>query len=109
MRSIRKDDLVQIMAGKDRGRQGRILRVFPKEGKAIVEGAAVSKRHQKASQTGGPAGIVEKSMKIHLSNLMPIDPKSSKPTRVRFSKKDDTKLRMSVKSNEVIGAGEKTK
>jgi len=96
MQRIRKDDVVQVLCGKDRGRTGRVLKLFPAEGKCLVEGVARVKKHQKATQTGGPAGIVEKSMKIDLSNVMPLDPKTKKPTRVRNVVDSDHKVRQST-------------
>ena len=85
---IRRDDTVRIIAGKDRGRTGRILRVDPKNKRVYVEGANIIKRHmrprtlrdtQRAQELGG---IVEKEGPIHVSNVMLLDPKDNKPTRV---------------------------
>lgn len=101
MQRIRKDDLVQVMSGKDKGRTGKVLKVLPKEAKVIIEGVALVKRHQKASPTGAPAGIVEKASKVHMSKVMPIDPKSKKPTRVGF-KADGEKKQRTAKSKAVI-------
>lgn len=102
MNRIRKNDLVQIISGKDKGRSGKVLRVFPQEMTALVEGVGVVKRHQKASPTGAPAGIVEKNSKIHLSKIALLDPKSKKPTRVRFKKEGDKKERVSAASGDLI-------
>jgi large subunit ribosomal protein L24 len=104
MQRVRKDDLVQIMCGKDRGRSGKVLRVFPKQGKCIVEGVGVVKRHQKATQAGGPAGIVEKNMKINLSNVMPIDSKTKKPTRIRSKVVEGKRARTSTSGADVDSA-----
>lgn len=102
MRRVKKDDLVQVMAGKDRGRSGKVLRVFPSEGTCIVEGVGTVKKHQKATQSGGPAGIVEKNMRIDLSNVMPIDAKTKKPTRVKVAADSSgNRVRQSVASNEI--------
>lgn len=102
MNKIRKNDLVQVISGKDKGRSGKVLEVFPKEGKCIVEGVNRVKRHQKATQTGGPAGIVEKSLKIHLSKVMLIDPKDGKPSRVRIEVRDGKKVRVFTRSGNLV-------
>lgn len=110
MNRIKKDDLVQVMSGKDRGRQGRVLKVVSEESSAVVEGAGVVKKHQKASQNGGPSGIIEKNVRLPLAKLMPIDPKTKKPTRVRFEVRDGSKVRIAVKSGEILDSiGKKKK
>jgi large subunit ribosomal protein L24 len=81
---IRKGDRVVVITGSDRGKRGEVLQVFPKENRAVVRGVNVVKRHTKPSGMGQPGGIVEKELPIHLSNLMLIDPKTDKPTRVGF-------------------------
>lgn len=101
---IKKNDLVCVITGKDKGRTGRVLEVFPKEGKCIVEKIGMVKRHQKAKQTGQPAGIIEKSLKISLAKVMPFDGSSKKPSRVRFEVKDKEKVRVFVKSGKAIQA-----
>ena len=79
---IKKGDRVQIMAGKDKGRQGDVRQVFPKDGRAIVSGANLVKRHTKASQNNA-GGILEQEAPVSVSNLMILD-KNDKPTRVGF-------------------------
>lgn len=106
MRKIKKNDLVQILTGKDAGKSGRILAIFPSENKCIVEGANRVKRHQKARQSGAPSGIIEKSMKIHLSNVMLIDPKDGKPSRVSFSTEAGKKLRIFNRSKAKVETGD---
>ena len=101
MNRIRKDDLVQIISGKDKGRSGKVIRVYPSEQRVVIEGAGTVKRHQKASPTGAPAGIVEKNAKVHVSKVMLIDPKTKKPSRVRYQVKGEEKQRV-AKSGEVI-------
>ena len=99
---IRKGDRIVVIAGKDKGKTGAVLTVFPKENKAIVQGVNVSKRHtkQSASQEGG---IVSKEMPIHISNLAHLDPKDDKPTRVGYKTLDDgRKVRVARRSGEVI-------
>lgn len=79
---IRKNDNVMIISGNDRGKTGKVLKVFPKKLRVIVEGINVRKRHTKPSQANPQGGIIEKESPIHISNVMLIDPKSNEPTRV---------------------------
>lgn len=89
---IRKEDTVQVITGKDRGKRGRVLRVMPGTGKALVEGVNLVKRHTKPiPQRNIKGGIVEKEGLIHVSNLMVIDPESDKPTRVGTKRLADGK------------------
>ena len=81
---IKKGDQVVVITGNDRGRRGEVLQVMPKEERALVRGVRVVKRHTKPSGMGQPGGIIEKEGPIHLSNLMLVDPKSDKPTKVGF-------------------------
>jgi large subunit ribosomal protein L24 len=102
MQKIRKGDKVVVLSGRDRGRQGEVLRVIGKDQRALVRGVNTVKRHQRQTprQEGG---IIEKEAPIHLSNLALIDPKSGKPTRVGFKLlSDGRKVRVARKSGEVI-------
>ena len=81
---IRKGDRVRVITGSDRGREGEVLQVMPRENRAIVQGVNMIKRHQKPRGMGQPGGITEREASIHLSNLALIDPKSGKPTKVGF-------------------------
>jgi len=100
---IRKGDRVEVIAGADKGKRGEVLRVLPRENRAVVQGVAVAKRHQKPQGMGKPGGIVEKERAVHLSNLMLVDPKSDKPTRVGFKMLEDgRKVRVARVSGEVI-------
>ena len=101
---IRRDDTVRIIAGKDRGRTGRVLRVDPKNRRVYVEGANIIKRHmrprtlrdtQRAQELGG---IVEKEGPIHVSNVMLIDPDSGEPTRVGVNRESGRRVRVAKKS-----------
>jgi large subunit ribosomal protein L24 len=105
---IRRDDTVRIIAGKDRGKTGRVLRVDPKNAKVFVEGANIIKRHtrprtlrdtQRAQELGG---IVEKEGPIHVSNVMLIDPDSGEPTRVGVKRQGDRRVRVAKKSGKEI-------
>ncbi|MCZ8280529.1 MAG: 50S ribosomal protein L24 [Acetobacteraceae bacterium] len=102
---IRKGDRVQVLTGRDKGRQGEVIRVMPTEDRALVQGINLVKRHQKATVIGNPGGITEKESPIHLSNLALLDPKSGKPTRVGFKMLEDgKKVRVARASGEVLDA-----
>jgi large subunit ribosomal protein L24 len=105
---IRRDDTVRIIAGKDRGRTGRVLRVDPEKQKVYVEGANIIKRHmrprtlrdtQRAQELGG---IIEKEGPIHVSNVMLIDPDSGEPTRVGIKRDGGRRVRVARKSGKEI-------
>lgn len=99
---IKKGDKVVVLVGRDKGRSGEVLKVIPKEDRAIVRGVNLVKRHQRqtASQE---AGIISKEATIHLSNLAVADPKDGKPTRVGFKIQDDgRKVRVAKRSGDVI-------
>lgn len=99
---IRKGDRVAVISGRDRGKQGSVLKVLPAEGRAIVQGVHVARRHQRQTQAQ-QGGIVEKELPIHLSNLALLDPSDGKPVRVGFRLLDDgRKVRFARRSGEVI-------
>ena len=98
----KKGDRVQVIAGKDKGKQGEILLVLRAKERAVVRGVNVARRHTRASQTS-PGGIVDKEMPIAVSNLAHVDPKDDKPTRVGFKFLDDgRKVRFAKRSGESI-------
>ena len=101
---IRKGDTVEVTTGKDKGKRGEVLRVMTDEGRALVQGRQMVKRHQKPAGMGQPGGIIEKEAPIALSNLALIDPKSDKPTRVGFTVIDGKKVRVARPSGEVLDA-----
>jgi len=99
---IKKGDNVVVIAGRDKGKTGEVLRVFPAEARAIVQGVNLAKRHTRP-RMGDPGGIVEKELTIHISNIAHIDPQSRKPTRVGFRRLGDgRKVRFARRSGEVI-------
>ncbi|MBV8494124.1 MAG: 50S ribosomal protein L24 [Alphaproteobacteria bacterium] len=99
---IKRDDNVVVISGRDKGKQGKVLRVFPQEQRAVVQGVHIARRHQ-APRMGDPGGIVEKELTIHISNLAHIDPQTNKPTRVGYKLLDNgRKVRMARRSGEVI-------
>lgn len=104
MAKILKDDLVQVISGRDKGKTGKVLKVFPEEGMCIVDKVALVKRHQKARPNGGPSGIVEKSTKIPLSKVMLFDSKAKKPSRIRASVQNGKKVRIFVKSGDLVAS-----
>ena len=102
MQKIKKGDKVVVLAGRDKGRKGEVLKVLPAANRAIVSGVNVAHRHQKqsAKQEGG---IVSKELPIDLSNIAIVDPKSGQPTRVGFRfLEDGRKVRVAKRSGEVI-------
>ena len=99
---IRKGDRVVVRAGRDKGRNGEVLKVLPAEDKAIVQGVNSVRRHQRQTQTQ-EGGIVSKELPVHMSNLALEDPKDGKPTRVGFKTLNDgKKVRFAKRSGEVI-------
>lgn len=87
---IKKGDQVTVITGKDRGKLGEVLKVFPEEGRVIVSGVKMIRRHLKVS-AGNPDGIVDRESKIHVSNVSLIDPATNKPTKVGYKLLDDGK------------------
>ena len=99
---IKKGDKVVVITGRDKGRTGEVLRVIPKEDRALVQGIHMLKRHQRQTQTQ-EAGIVSKEGPIHLSNLAYADPRDGKPTRVGFKiLEDGRKVRFAKRSGDLI-------
>ncbi|MCS6990862.1 MAG: 50S ribosomal protein L24 [Chitinophagales bacterium] len=99
---IRKNDIVVVRSGDDRGKKGRVLKVFPKEGKAIVEGINLVSRHTKPNARQTQGGIIKKEAPVHISKLSLIDPKTGKPTRVGIRRENGKILRIAKRSGEVI-------
>lgn len=100
---IKKGDKVVVLAGKDKGKKGSVLKVFPSEMKILVEGINVAKKHVKPSQANPQGGILSKEMPIHYSNLSIVDPKTDLPTKVGYKLlADNKKVRFARKSGEVI-------
>ncbi len=99
---IKKGDKVVVIAGRDKGRTGEVTLVLPKEGKAVVQGVNMVKRHQKQTQTS-EGGIISKEAPIQISNVAFADPKDGQPTRVGFKILDDgRKVRVAKRSGEMI-------
>ncbi len=99
---MKKGDQVIVRTGKDKGKNGEVLRTIPKQNRAFVQGVNMIKRHTRPTQTSA-GGIVEKEASIHISNLAQIDPKDSKPTRIGVKVlKDGSRVRFAKRSGEVI-------
>jgi large subunit ribosomal protein L24 len=102
MSNIRKGDQVVVITGSDKGKKGSVLKVFPKESRALVQGVNMVKRHQRQTQTQ-QAGIVTKESRVHLSNIAHVDPKTGKATRIGLKTlSDGRRVRFAKKSGEVI-------
>jgi large subunit ribosomal protein L24 len=101
---IKANDEVIVIGGKDRGKRGRVLRVEPKKHKVYVEGLNIVKRHQRPQQVAGAqraeqvGGVIEKEGPLHLSNVMLLDPKDGKPTRVGIQTEDGKRFRVARRS-----------
>jgi large subunit ribosomal protein L24 len=99
---IKKGDNVVVISGRDKGKSGEVLKVYPTEARAIVQGVHIARRHSKP-RMGDPGGIVEKELTIHISNLAHVDPQSRKPTRVGYKFLDDgRKVRFARRSGEML-------
>jgi large subunit ribosomal protein L24 len=102
---IRRDDEVVVISGKDRGKTGKVLRVDPKKQRVFVEGLNIVKRHQRPMQVPNAqraeqvGGVIEKEGPIHVSNVMLVDPKDRKPTRVGVSREGGTRTRVARRSD----------
>lgn len=100
---VTKGDTVRVMRGDDKGKEGKVLMVYPKTGRIKVDGVNIVKKHRKARRPEEESGIIEMAAPFHASNVMLIDSKSGKPTRVKTRiDADGTKERVGVKSGEVI-------
>ena len=100
---VTKGDTVRVMRGEDKGKEGKIIRVYPKTGRVTIEGINIVKRHRKARRAEEQSQIMEMPAPVHHSNVMLLDPKEGTPTRVRRRIDDDgTKERIAVKSGDAI-------
>ena len=104
---IRKEDMVKVIAGKDRGKTGRVLRVDPKKERVFVEGLAMQKRHQRPRtlrdvQGGSEGGVIEREGPIHVSNVMLLDPNTNEPTRVGVRRENGRRIRIARSTGNLI-------
>lgn len=95
---VKKGDTVVVIAGKDRGKSGTIVRVYPKKDQVLVEGVNMAKKHEKARRAGQRGQILERAVPVHVSNVALKDPKSGKPTRLKMVIDGEKKTRTAVKS-----------
>ena len=103
MKTIKKGDLVEVIAGADRGKQGRVIGVKRAEGRVRVEKVRMQKRHLKPGRRGArQGGIIEQEGFIQASNIMLVDPSNSKPSRVRIEERDGRRVRVFVRSGEAV-------
>jgi len=102
MQKLKVNDLVQVLAGKDKGKQGKIKDINFKTSRVLVEGVNVVKKAMKPNQANQQGGIVDLEKAIHISNVALLDPKSGKPTRVTFKKVGDKNVRVATKSKSEI-------
>jgi len=103
MTHVRKGDTVVVIAGKERGKRGKVLRVFPDKGRVIIERVNMIKKHQRPTQKLRQGGIIEREGSLHISNVMLVDPRNDKPTRVGVrALSDGKKVRLARKSGEMI-------
>lgn len=99
---VKKGDKVVVISGKDKGKQGTILAAYPKKNRVLVEGVNIVKKHSKPSQANPQGGILSLEAAIHVSNVMPIDPKTGKPTRVGYKIENGKKVRVAKISGESL-------
>ncbi|NMH60162.1 50S ribosomal protein L24 [Alteromonas ponticola] len=102
-RKIRRDDEVVVLAGKDKGKQGKVLKVLVADNRVVVEGVNLVKKHQKPNPHAGEAGgIIEKEASIHVSNVAIVNPATGKADRVGFRMEDEKKVRFFKSNGELV-------
>ena len=100
---IKKGDTVRVMRGEDKGKEGKVIRVYPKTGRLTIEGVNIVKKHRKARRADEQSAIIDFPAPVHASNVMLLDPKSGDPSRIRMRiDEDGTKERIAVKSGEAV-------
>jgi large subunit ribosomal protein L24 len=102
MKRLKVGDLVQVISGKERGKQGKITKILADDEKVIVEGVNTVTRHQKPNARNQQGGKITKEAPIHASNVMPVDPSTGKPTRVKIQVGEDGKKTRVAKSGAAI-------
>jgi large subunit ribosomal protein L24 len=99
---IKKGDKVVVLSGKDKGKHGEVVKSMPRDGKVVVSGVNIAARHRKPTQASPQGGIERREAPMHISKVALEDPKTGKPTRVRFEERDGKKVRVAVRSGELI-------
>ena len=99
---IKKGDRVIVLSGKDKGKHGEVTKAMPKEGMVVVSGVNIITRHRKATQVNPQGGLERSEAPLHVSKVAIEDPKTGRPTRVRFEVRDGKKVRVAARSGELI-------
>jgi len=99
---IKKDDNVIVISGKDRGKTGKVATALPRLGKVIIAGVNVVKHHQRPTKSGSKGQVIDKAMPISVSNVMLVDPKTGKPTRIGMKQEKGKKVRVTKKSGSTL-------
>jgi len=102
-RHIKSGDTVMVIAGADKGKTGKVLRILGDKDKVVVEGIARVWKHVKPSQKNQQGGRIQKDAPIHISNVQPVDPTTGKPTRVKYEVRGDAKHRVAIKTGADLG------
>ena len=104
---IRQGDTVAIVSGDDKGKRGRVLRVIPEKNRVVVEGVNLVFKHLRKSQQHPQGGRIRREAPVHMSNVMPVDAETNKPTRVKSVEKDGQRVRVGVRSGAEVGVATK--
>lgn len=99
---IKKGDTVIVIAGADKGKTSKVLHLYPRENKVMLDGVNLKKKHQRSRRAGQKGQIIDKAMPIHISNVQMIDPQKNVPTRVGFIRKDGKVIRIAKKSGKEL-------
>ena len=99
---VKKGDTVFVIAGKDRGKTGKVLRALPKREQVLVEGVNIKKKHRRPTRQNQKGQIIDITMPVHASNVQIVDPKTSKPTRIQYKVVDGKKVRVTKQSGTVL-------
>lgn len=99
---IKKDDSVMVMRGKDRGKSGKVIRALPRTSQVIVAGVNIKKVYKRATRSDKKSQLVEQAYPVHVSNVMIVDPKTDKPTRVGYEKKEGKNVRIAKRSGSAL-------
>lgn len=99
---VKRDDIVIVITGKDKGKKGRIIAAFPRKNRVIVEGVNMVKKHQKPNAKNPQGDIIEQEAAIHASNVMHVDPKSGKVTRIGYKIENSKKVRVAKRSGAIL-------
>jgi large subunit ribosomal protein L24 len=99
---LKKGDNVIVISGKSKGKTGAIVRVMPKDDMVLIDNVNMVKRHRKGTQQNRAGQIIEKAVPLHVSNVMLVDPKDGKPTRIRITREGGVRSRVAVKSNQTV-------